>query len=81
MYTGGTYSYQGSNSIDIQDNSGVASSFYHTNTYNVSGFSDLEVDFYFVAVSMDNTREDFWVQYYDGSVWQTVAAFARGLRQ
>jgi len=79
LYTGGTYAYQGSNAADIQDNSGVASSFYHTNTYNVSGFSDLEVDFYFVAVSMDNTSEDFWVQYYDGSTWQTVAAFARGI--
>ncbi len=27
---------------------------------------------------MDNSNEDFWVQYYDGSSWNTVAAFARG---
>ena len=40
--------------------------------------TDLEVEFYFVAISMDNTSEDFWVQYYDGSTWHTVAALARG---
>ncbi len=26
---------------------------------------------------MDNSNEDFWVQYYDGSSWNTVATFAR----
>jgi len=26
---------------------------------------------------MDNSREDFWVQYYDGSAWRTVATYAR----
>ena len=57
----------------------VASSFYHTTSYDVSGFATLEVEFYFVAVSMDNTREDFWVQYFDGSSWLTVATFARGI--
>ncbi|HPF71082.1 MAG TPA: PKD domain-containing protein [Candidatus Krumholzibacteria bacterium] len=76
-YTGGTYAYQGSAAMDIQDNSGTASSFYHTASYNVTGYSELEVEFYFYAVSME-TNEDFWVQYYDGSTWQTVASFASG---
>lgn len=79
LYTGGTYAWEGTNAADIQDNSGVSSSFYHTGSYNVTGFSELEVDFYFVAISMDNSREDFWIQYYDGSTWYTVAAFARGI--
>ena len=26
---------------------------------------------------MDNDKEDFWVQYYDGSTWHTVASYAR----
>ncbi|MBN1165448.1 MAG: T9SS type A sorting domain-containing protein [Candidatus Krumholzibacteriota bacterium] len=26
---------------------------------------------------MDNTSEDFWLQYYDGSAWRTVATWAR----
>jgi len=78
-YTYGTYAYQGSCAADIQDNSGTASSFYHTSGYNVSGYSELEVDFYFIAVSMDRTGEDFWVQYYDGSAWNTVAVFDKGV--
>jgi PKD repeat protein len=78
LYTGYYYAYQGYNAADIQDNSGTASSFYHTTGYNVTGYNTLEVDFYFVAISME-TYEDFWVQYYDGSTWRTVAAFARGI--
>ncbi|MFH2054851.1 MAG: PKD domain-containing protein, partial [bacterium] len=76
-YTGGTYAWSGNAAADIQDNSGTASSFYHTGTYNVSGYTDLEVEFYFVAVSME-TNEDFWVQFYNGSSWVTVGSFASG---
>ncbi|MEW5924263.1 MAG: PKD domain-containing protein, partial [Candidatus Zixiibacteriota bacterium] len=77
-YTGGTYAYEGYAAADIQDNSGTASSFYHTVGYNVSGYTELEVDFYFVAISMEYA-EDFWVQYYNGSSWQTVVALAQGI--
>ncbi|MFH1687738.1 MAG: PKD domain-containing protein [bacterium] len=77
LYTSGTYAHQGSRAADIQDNSGIASSFYHTGSYNVSGYSDLEVEFWFYAVSME-TNEDFWLQYYNGSTWQTVATWAAG---
>jgi len=73
-YTSGTYAHQGSAALDIQDNSGGASSFFHTAGHDVSGFSNLEVEFWFYAVSMDKV-EDFWVQYFDGSTWQTVAVF------
>jgi serine protease len=76
-YTGGTYAHQGNAAADIQDNSGTASSFYHTVGYDVSGYTELEVEFWFYAVSMES-GEDFWVQYYDGSSWRTVATFARG---
>ena len=78
-YTGGTYAYGGSAAIDIQDNSGTASSFYLTNGVDVHnpGYVQIDVEFYFYAVSMDNSNEDFWVQYYDGSSWNTVATFAR----
>ncbi len=76
-YTGGTHAHQGVAAADIQDNSGVASSFYHTASYNVTGYTTLEVDFWFKMVSME-TNEDFWVQYFNGTTWQTVATFARG---
>jgi PKD repeat protein/endonuclease I len=75
----GAYSHQGSYSADIQDNSGVASSFYHTSGYDVSGYTDLEVEFWYKAISMDKSTEDFWVQYWDGSVWLTVEAFAQSI--
>ncbi len=78
-YTGGTYAYGGNAALDIQDNSGTKSSFFHTNGYNVSGYVDLEVEFKFIAISMDRTGEDFWVQYYDGSAWNTVAIFDKGV--
>jgi hypothetical protein len=75
-YTGGTHAHQGVAAADIQDNSGVASSFYHTASYNVTGYQTLEVDFWFKMVSME-TNEDFWVQFFDGTTWRTVATFAR----
>jgi subtilisin family serine protease len=76
-YTGTTYAHQGAAAANIQDNSGTASSFYHTAGKNVSGYSNLEVSFWFKAIGMEN-REDFWVQYYDGATWRTVATYAAG---
>jgi PKD repeat protein len=76
LYTGGTYSSGGAASIDIQDNSGVESSFYHTNGVDVHtpGYVQIDVEFEFIAVSMEN-KEDFWVQYYNGSTWNTVGRY------
>ncbi|MBU1319037.1 MAG: S8 family serine peptidase [candidate division Zixibacteria bacterium] len=76
-YTRGTYAHQGSAAADIQDNSGTSSSFYHTTGYDVSGYSELQIEFWFRASSMES-GEDFWVQYYNGSTWQTVATFTSG---
>ena len=76
-YNGTAYSHQGTRAADVQDNSGTASSFYHTSGKNVSSYNTLQVDFWFYAVSMES-GEDFWVQYYNGSSWQTVATYARG---
>ncbi len=77
LYTSGTRAHQGSNAGGIQDNSGTRSSFTHASSYDVSGYSDLEVEFWFYANSMES-GEDFWVQYWDGSTWRTVATYARG---
>jgi hypothetical protein len=80
-YTSGTYAWGGNAAMNIQDNSGVASSFYLTNGVDVNspGYVQIDVEFYFIAVSMDNSNEDFWVQYYDGSNWITVADFDQGI--
>ncbi len=76
-YYSSTYAHAGYYSADIQDNGGTASSFYTTTGRNVSSYNTLQIDFWFYAVSMES-GEDFWVQYYDGSAWRTVATYARG---
>jgi hypothetical protein len=72
----GSRSWEGSYSLRIRDNSGVASAT-TSSSYNVSGYSSLDLKFYFYAYSME-TGEDFWLRYYDGSSWHTVAAFISG---
>ncbi|RMH69232.1 MAG: PKD domain-containing protein [Gemmatimonadetes bacterium] len=72
----GSRSYGGSYSIRLRDNSGTASAM--TSGYvDVSAYDQLDIEFAFYAYSMEN-NEDFWVRYYDGSAWQTVASYARG---
>jgi len=79
LYTGGTYAHQGSNAANIQDNSGVRSSFYHTNGIDVDApeYTSITVDFWFRAEGME-AGEDFWVRYYDGSQWRIVADYDSG---
>lgn len=72
----GSRSYEGSKSIRIRDNSGTSSAM-TSSSYDVSGYSSLELEFYFYAYSMEN-GEDFFVRYYDGSAWSTVASYASG---
>ncbi|MEL6864603.1 MAG: S8 family serine peptidase [Bacteroidota bacterium] len=72
----GSRSWEGSYSIRIRDNSGVASSM-TSPSYNLAGLGSVEISFYFYPNSMEN-GEDFWVRYNDGSGWQTVATYASG---
>ena len=78
-YTGSTYAHQGACAIDIQDNNGVSSSFYYTNGVDVDtpAYTQIKIDFWFYPRSMES-GEDFWVQYYDGTDWHTVASYASG---
>ncbi len=73
----GTRSYEGSYSIRIRDNSGVASSM-TSPSYDITSYDSVDVDFYFYVNSMEN-GEDFWLRYYDGSTWQTVQTWTRGV--
>ncbi|MDF1694261.1 MAG: M43 family zinc metalloprotease [Saprospiraceae bacterium] len=72
----GTRSWEGSYSIRIRDNSGTASAM-TSSSYDVSSYNSLEIEFYFYPNSME-TGEDFFVRYYDGSSWSTVATYASG---
>ena len=68
-------SWEGVYSIRLRDNSGTASSM--TKYYDLTGYNEVEVEFYFYPSSMEN-GEDFWLRYYNGSSWTTVAAYASG---
>ncbi|MHC5173407.1 MAG: PASTA domain-containing protein [Planctomycetota bacterium] len=78
LYESGTHAV-GTYSANIQDDTGTAGSFYHTNGVDIHnpGYTQIKVDFWFKAMSMES-GEDFWVQYYDGSTWQTVADYISG---
>lgn len=67
----------GSQSLNIQDNSGDASSSWLASSLDLTGKSELKIEFTYLPVSMDNSKEDFWVQYSDdgGATWITVAAY------
>lgn len=69
-------SFEGLFSIQIRDNSGVASSMSFINV-DVTSFSSIEVDFYFYVFSMEN-GEDFWLRFFDGSQWITAATWVAG---
>ena len=79
LYTGDTFAHQGNNAVNIQDDAGDDSSFFHTSGIDVdtSGYSSIKIDFWFYADSMEPGR-DFWVQYFDGSSWVTVADYDSG---
>ena len=76
-YTGTTYARQGKCAADIQDNSLVQSSFYHARGYNVTGYAALKVEFFYRAVGME-TGEDFFIEYFNGTVWQRAATYVCG---
>ncbi len=71
----GSRSYEGNYSIRLRDNTN--SSTMTTGAYNVSAYNTIEIEFFFYPNSMEN-GEDFWVQFYDGSSWNIVAAYASG---
>lgn len=72
----GSRSFEGNYSIQIRDNSGTASSM-TSPSLDLRSFSQVEIEFYFYASSMEN-GEDFWVRFFNGSSWTTVATYASG---
>ncbi|MCB0580910.1 MAG: T9SS type A sorting domain-containing protein [Phaeodactylibacter sp.] len=73
-----TYANSGTYSIQLRDN--TSSSVMSTGNLNLTGYDELTVDFTYVAVSMDNSSEDFWLQISTngGSTYTTVEEWNRG---
>ena len=59
LYTSATHAHQGTSALNIQDN--TSSSVVSTDNLSLSAYTDLKLDFWFKAVSMEN-GEDFWLQ-------------------
>jgi len=59
-YSGGTYAYQGSGAINLEDN--TDSSVMTTSDLALLGYDEVKVEFAYYAVSMDSSSEDFWLQ-------------------
>ena len=72
----GSRSFEGNSSIRIRDNSGSVSAM-TSQTYDLTSYDTVDVEFHFYSYSMEN-NEDFWLRYYNGSSWSTVATYARG---
>ena len=68
------FAHQGTFCIRIRDNSGSASSFFSTNPLDLTGRTELKVNFWYVAISME-TNENFFVEFFDGSSWQIIGDF------
>ena len=73
----GTRSPEGNASIKLRDNSGVASSM-TSEVFDLSPYSTVDIKFEFYVFSMEN-NEDFWLRYFDGVSWITVATYTKGL--
>jgi hypothetical protein len=76
-YTGGTYAHQGSDAVDLQDN--TSSSVVSTSDLALSGYTLVKVDFWYRAQGMDS-NEDFWLQISTnaGGDYTTVQSWVEG---
>ncbi len=71
------YANQGSFSIRLRDN--TSSSTMTTDVIDLSNYYEIKVDFSYLARSMDNSNEDFWLQISTngGSSFTTLEGWAR----
>ena len=63
-------------SIRIRDNSGTSSSF-STDPIDITAYSDIDITFDFESTNLSGS-EDFWIRYYDGTSWVTIADYDVG---
>jgi len=78
LYTSGIYA-RGNNAANIQDNTGIPSSFYYTTGRDVdsTGYTSIKIDFWYYAISID-IGENWRLEYYDGSSWNTIKNYIQG---
>ncbi|KAA3638742.1 MAG: T9SS C-terminal target domain-containing protein [Bacteroidetes bacterium] len=74
--TSSTNSYEGTYSIRIRDNS--VSSNAVSPTLDLTGNTLVTFEFHSYAISMEN-GEDFFVEFYDGSTYEVIGHYVRGI--
>ncbi|PNQ74723.1 hypothetical protein C1T31_00855 [Hanstruepera neustonica] len=75
--TATSYSYEGSYSVRLRDGSGVSSAM-TSQTFDLSSYDEVTISFYYYASGMENGK-DFWLRYYNGSSWSTLATYTSGV--
>ena len=70
-------SYEGSYSIRLRDNSGIASSS-TSPVLDLTGNTEVTFEFHFYPYSME-TGEDFFVEFYNGSSYEIIGQYVRGV--
>jgi len=63
--------------IRLQDDNGIESAFYTTNPFDASGQDRIEVE-YWTRSRNGEDGDSYFVKYFDGSTYQTVATFVHG---
>jgi len=77
LYSGASYiAHNGWRAANIQNNSGVASSFYLTNPIDITGYNAITIDFWMNAYSMEK-NEKYVLEYYDGTQWITRKTYTQ----
>lgn len=72
-----SYAHQGSYCVRIADNSGASSAFSSSSGIDLTGYSEMKVDFWYWPRSMES-GEDFLLEFWDGSQWQVAASWTSG---
>jgi len=76
LNTSGLRVISGTNSADLQDNSGSASTLRQL-SFDASNFEELEINFWFKTVSFE-AGEEFSLDFRSGGTWQNVKTFVVG---
>ncbi|WP_298343552.1 M14 family zinc carboxypeptidase, partial [uncultured Algibacter sp.] len=71
-----SFSYENDYSLIIRDNSGTTSSI-TSETFDLTTYSNTEISFYYYPNSME-AGEDFFLQFFNGSTWQTIKTYTSG---
>ena len=75
-FSNATYAYEGAYSIEIRDNTSTSNA--RSPIIDLSGNTEVTIEFHTYSVSMEN-GEDFFVEFFNGSTYQVIGQYVRGV--